>query len=142
MEIKRTTSPFLRIDRAPSRTAQALVTIGGLFFILVALALLLVPQWFFDTIGHFPPFNRHYMGDLGAFLLPLGAGLLYAARDPARYRLLIAIVAAGSVLHVLNHLYDALVVGPFSVEHLLTDALPLAIAAILLIVAWREAGKH
>jgi hypothetical protein len=43
----------------------------------------LVPLWFFTTIGTFPPFNRHYTGDIGAFQLALGAGLLLAVRAGA-----------------------------------------------------------
>ena len=76
--------------------------------------MLVAQRWFYENVGHFPPFNRHYMGDTATFLLPLGVGLIVAARDPVRHRLVIAIGAAASVLHTLNHLYDPLVEGMFN----------------------------
>ena len=138
--IKKTTTPFLAIDRAPSRLAQIIVGGSGIFFTLTALALLFAPRWFFDTIGTFAPFNRHYEGDLGAFLLPLGVGLMYAARAPQKHRLLIAVAAAGSALHVLNHIFDG-VTQSFTPLHWLTDTVPLILSALLLLVALREAGR-
>src|SRR5215217_5758948 len=82
--------------------AQTVVAIAGVLHLLVGLAMLLAPMWFFVTIGTFPPFNRHYTGDMGAFQLALGAGLLFAARAPGRQRLLIGAAAAGNLLHLLN----------------------------------------
>ena len=46
---------------------QGIVGFIGLWYALAALALLLVPGWFFITVGPFAPFNRHYEGDAGAF---------------------------------------------------------------------------
>ena len=62
--MKTTSSAFVR----------AILITAGIFYTFTGLALLLAPTWFFDTIGNFPPFNRHYMGDLGAFLLPWAWG--------------------------------------------------------------------
>jgi hypothetical protein len=90
---------------------QVLVAAGGVFYTLTGAALLFAPLWFYTYIGNYPPFNRHYAGDLGSFLLPLGFALLIAARKPLHHRLLVAYTAAGSLLHSLNHLYDDLA-GP------------------------------
>ena len=70
-----------------------------------------VPYWFYQNLGYFPPFNRHYMGDTASFLLPLAVGLMIAAQNVARYRLIIAIGAAASIIHTLNHFYDPLLEG-------------------------------
>lgn len=136
--LSKTTTPFIRVDRAPSRLARVLVSVSGVLFVLTALALLFAPRWFFETMGGLAPYNRHYEGDLGAFMLPLGAGLLYAARDPAKHRLLIAVAAVGSGLHLLNHVFDG-VTGQYTLQHWLTDTAPLAVAAALLVAAWRAA---
>src|SRR6478752_4482677 len=101
------TSTLARAAARPT-IAQVVVAIAGVLHLLVGLAMLLAPMWFFVAIGTFPPFNRHYTGDMGAFQLALGAGLLVAARAPARQRLLIGSAAAGNLLHLLNHGYDAL----------------------------------
>lgn len=125
-----------RTYKRPS-LAQAIVGLAGALMILIGLGLLFAPAWFYETIGTFPPFNRHYEGDLGAFLLPLGAGLLVAARDPARYRLLIAVAAAGNFLHSLNHAYDALI-SRATLGYWLQDIAPLLLLAVLLLLADRR----
>jgi hypothetical protein len=40
------------------------------------------PRWFYDNIGPYPPFNRHYEADLGTFLIPLGIAMVIGARNP------------------------------------------------------------
>ena len=127
-------STFTRVAVRPS-IAQVVVAIAGMLHLLVGIAMLLAPMWFFVTIGTFPPFNRHYTGDMGAFQLALGAGLLFAARTPARQRLLIGIAAAGNLLHMLNHAYDALI-SHASLGYWLADTGPmLALTLALLLVS-------
>jgi len=114
---------------------RAAIALNGLNYLFVGLALIFAPQWFFDHIGNFPPFNRHYSGDLGVFLLPLGIGLLWAARDPARHLGLIGVAVAGSWLHVVNHLFDDLAEGALPPEFF-SNTLPLLALAILLSAAY------
>ena len=113
--------------------AQAIVAIAGMTHLLVGLAMMVAPMWFFVTIGTFPPFNRHYTGDMGAFQLALGAGLLFAVRTPARQRLLIAIAAAGNLLHMLNHAYDALI-SRASLSYWLADTGPMLVLTLALLL--------
>ena len=87
---------------------RVLVIIVGLTDVLAGGALLLDPSWFFDNIGTFAPYNPHYLGDAGAFLLPVGAGLLVAAFNPRKYFALLVLGMAVSVLHFLNHLYGSI----------------------------------
>jgi hypothetical protein len=111
--------------------AQAIVAIAGIAHLLTGVAMLLTPIWFFTTIGTFPPFNRHYTGDMGAFQLGLGIGLLVAARAPARQRLLIWSAAVGNLLHALNHAYDA-VLSQASLGYWLADTAPLLVLTLAL----------
>jgi hypothetical protein len=114
----------------------------GLWYALAGVALLLAPAWFFATIGPFPPFNRHYQGDTGAFLLPLGLGLLLAAGNLARHRVLVVVGAAASLLHAANHFYDGLLAA-WPPERWLTDTVPLAlVAGALLWVLWRLPARR
>lgn len=117
--------------------AQAIVAANGLVNLLTGAALLFAPRWFFNTLADFPPFNRHYLGDVGAFVLALGVGLLIAAREPRRHRGLVGVAALGSLLHVANHLYDDLVIERGASLHWLTNTLPLLALAALLLWAWR-----
>ena len=114
------------------RFSQIILGIAGGFYLLTGFALLFVPNWFFQTLGDFPPFNRHYAGDLGAFLLPLGAGILWTITAPSRHLRLIWIVAFASFLHAGNHIYDALLVSSPSLGVWVFQICPLLLLAILL----------
>jgi hypothetical protein len=119
--------------RSQDTFVRVVVVIAGISYLLAGLALVLIPEWFFNNIGYFPPFNHHYAGDLGMFQIPMGIGLLLAVRDPARHRLLIGVATVGSILHIVNHLYDDL--GSGDMAHLLKDAGPLVLLAVLMLVA-------
>src|ERR1700730_11813840 len=99
------TTTTTRVDPTLSnRIIQLIVALSGLVYALSGAVLLLAPTWFFQYIGHFPPYNQHYEGDLGSFLLALGVGLLFAASDPGKHILVVRIAAIGSLLHVGNHI--------------------------------------
>ncbi len=117
--------------------ARWVVLFSGATNLLTGAALLFAPAWFYNAIADFPPFNRHFLGDVGAFIFALGLGLLFAARAPQKHRGLIGVAALGNLFHVGNHLYDDFFVGPATATmHLLTNTLPLFIMAVLLIAAW------
>jgi hypothetical protein len=117
--------------------ARIILALVGLYVLGCGLALLFEPRWFFANVGFFPPFNRHYSGDLGAFLVPIGAGLLYAARDPSGNQGVVAVALVGSVLHTFNHLYDAVAEGG-SVVGGIADVVPLALGTLLLASAYYQ----
>ena len=118
-----------------SVATQAVLLVAGLSYVGTGIALLLAPRWFFENVGNFPPFNRHYAGDLGTFLLPLGLALLVAARNPSRHLLLIGMAAGASLLHAFNHLYDA-VAGQATLIHGLIDIGPLLGLGTLLSIVY------
>lgn len=111
---------------------RAMVLTMGIFHTLTALAMLFAPEWFFQNIGTYPPYNRHYTGDLGTYQLALGVALLWAVRTPEKHYLLIGAAALGNVLHTLNHAYDDLLVNSFPSG----QTILLLIFAALLVVAW------
>lgn len=92
----------------PMGIGRLLIGLVGLFDAAAGAALLLTPRWFYDTLATFPPFNRHYAGDVGAFLLPIGVGLLVAALDPIRYRAVLVLALVASWIHAANHALDGL----------------------------------
>jgi hypothetical protein len=114
---------------------RTMIVVNGLNNLLVGLALIFAPQWFFANIGRFPPYNRHFLGDVGVLMLPLGAGLLWAARDPVQHKSLIGVAVAGSWLHALNHLYEDLI-GQALSPLFFTNTLPLLALAVLLSTAY------
>lgn len=120
-----------------SRFLQFVVGVGGVFYVLAGLGLLFAQTWFFENIGHFPPFNRHYMGDTGSFTLAIGVGLLVATRDPVRHRLIIWLALLASVVHTLNHVYDAALLNE-PLSHWLLDVGPLTLYVLALLLAARS----
>lgn len=118
------------------RIVQVIVGLAGVLYYLTGIALLFAPGWFFLHIGRFPPFNQHYEGDLGSFLLALGIGLLVAAFNPVKHIWVIRIAAIGSLLHVGNHVYDALI-GSATVSEWLGEIVPLFVLALaLMVISW------
>ncbi len=119
---------------------RGVLVLGGLGYAAAGAALLAAPEWFFASVGPFPPFNRHYSGDLGAFLLPLGIGLLWAARRPRQHVTLIAVTSLGSLLHSLNHAVDA-VWQPDVGGGAATTAALLVVALVALLAVARLARR-
>jgi hypothetical protein len=115
--------------------ARAVIGIAGVMHLSASVLLLLAPYSFFMLIGHFPPYNRHYTGDLGAFQLPLGIGLLLAAREPSRYRVVVLMAAAANLLHALNHIYEGLI-SPTTFVYWIADVGPLLLMSVVLMVAY------
>ncbi|HEU5318413.1 MAG TPA: NAD(P)H-binding protein [Chloroflexota bacterium] len=114
--------------------ARLMVALIGLSYVLAGALLLWATPWFYEHVGTFPPYNRHYAGDAGAFNLPLGLGLVWAARGLRRHRALIVIGLIASALHTLNHAYDDALDGA-ALAHWAWDVGPLALAAVLLALA-------
>ncbi len=108
---------------------------GGAFYVITAGLLLFASAWFYANIGNYPPYNRHYAGDAGAFLLVCGLVLLWAARDPARYRGIIALVAFGSLTHALNHVIDDILLTPSDFS-ILNNIMLFVLAFSQFLAAW------
>lgn len=108
--------------------------------IAVSVAFFSAPEWSFENVARFAPYNPHLLADIGAFGLPLGVALLIAARDPRRHALLVALAALGNLAHAASHLRDLplhlpphMALGP----GLLTEASTLFVGVALLLVAVR-----
>lgn len=121
------------------QVSRLLVGLAGAFYTAAATLTLLAPGWFYQHLGHFPPFNRHYMGDVGAFVLPLGAALLWTARRPQQHRALLATATAASTLHLINHAVDA---AGEPLLHWLLDVVPLGLLAAALVLVWMTGHRR
>ena len=120
--------------------ARVVLGIAAVIHLATSLLLLLAPYSYFMLLEHFPPYNRHDAGDLGAFQLPLGIGLLLAAREPLRYRVVVLMAAVANLLHTFNHIYDGLI-GSTTIVYWIADVGPLALMAAMLMVAYVRLGQ-
>ncbi|MGZ5313207.1 MAG: DUF6790 family protein [Solirubrobacterales bacterium] len=90
--------------------SERAMRIGLIFFgglnVLTGLLFLFAPDYFFDHIGPYGVQNNHYLGDVGAFYLAAGIGLLIAVQRPSWRVPLLVVVAIWYGLHAINHLFD------------------------------------
>jgi hypothetical protein len=124
-----------RKGTAYTRFAQIVVGVMGMYHSLAGVALLFFPVWFFQYIGPFPPFNQHYEGDLGAYVLAVGIGLLVATPTPQNYPWVIRIAALASLLHAANHLAGVFLSPSVSAW---VQTLVLAITGLFLLAASKK----
>jgi hypothetical protein len=98
------------------------------------------PRSFYDLIATYPPYNAHFIRDIGAFLLGLGAVLISALvwRDAAFVVLLGSTVAAG--FHWASHLIDRHH-GGTGVDPWLTGLFALLVLAGLVLRATARQGS-
>lgn len=118
--------------------------VTGLAYAASGVALILFPTWFLENVGRFEPYNRHYMGDAGAFVLAIGVGIWLIRRDPWAHKIMFIAGLVATQLHALNHLYDG-VMGHAELEHWLKDTVPNVLAGVLYLWAftrvWRGQGR-
>ncbi len=89
-----------------SRIAYAITLLAGVFFLAIGVWAFSAPSSFYDQIATFPPYNRHFLHDAGAFQIGIGASLLASLRwRDAQFVALIG-AAAGSSMHALSHVID------------------------------------
>jgi uncharacterized membrane protein len=89
-------------DRIP----RAVAIVGGVTFIAVGVWAMVDPHSFFEAIATFEPYNQHFVQDLGAFQIGLGAVLLLAGVPGRADGLTVALigVGVGAALHAVSHI--------------------------------------
>ena len=106
--------------------------IGGAIMIIVGAWAFFAPRSFFDTLAVFEPYNRHFIHDLGAFQIGLGAVLLLGVY--LRDALVVALfgVGIGAFVHALSHVLDRNLGGnpAFDIPALFVLAIALLVGAI------------
>lgn len=109
--------------------AAGVAGLAGVLHLGVGLWAFLAPASFYQIVATFPPYNQHFLHDVGAFLVGIGAALLAALvwRDALFVALLAGTVAAA--LHWISHLRDHQLGGSA------TDPWTLGAFALLLLVA-------
>jgi uncharacterized membrane protein len=122
-----------------SSLPRAVAVLLGLQFVALGAWAMVEPRSFFDVVATFEPFNQHFLQDIGAFQLGLGAVLLLAGWRPRADALVMALVGVGlgAALHAVSHLIGRDLGGKPE-----TDIPSLAAMAAMLLVAgilrWRR----
>ena len=122
-----------------NRFPRAVAAVVGVVLLAIGVWALVDPRSFFETVATFEPYNQHFLQDVGAFQIGLGAVLLLAALPAHTDGLAVALVGVGlgSALHALSHLVGIDLGGRPE-----TDIPFLAIMTVLLLAAgwlrWRR----
>ncbi|HUF53186.1 MAG TPA: hypothetical protein VMR52_05355 [Dehalococcoidia bacterium] len=114
--------------------SNLVVGLFGAFTLALGLWAIIDTSSFYENIAEFPPYNRHFLHDVGAFQIGLGAALLLALvwRGDAVLSVLGG-AAAGGVAHWIAHVADEGLGGRSS------DPYTLGVIALMLVAvfAWR-----
>jgi hypothetical protein len=87
-------------------TLRAVLYAVAAFHLGLGLLMVIDPGTFFEEVGPYGLQNDHYIGDVAAFYLAAGVGVLIAARRPSWREPLLVVGAVWYGLHALNHLVD------------------------------------
>ena len=91
--------------RTPTTTyIRVVATAVGVFLAVGGVWAMVAPESFFDTAATFDPYNQHFLQDIGAFQIGLGAVLLLAVWVSAD-ALAVALlgVGVGGLAHAISH---------------------------------------
>lgn len=78
----------------------------GVVFVASGLWAFLAPQSWFDNIGNYPPYNKHFVHDLGAFQLGLGGMALLSLMWKAPLLAALAANGIAAIFHLASHVID------------------------------------
>lgn len=98
--------------------------------VAVGLWAMAAPESFYGTTALFPPYNQHFLQDVGAFQIGLGAVLLLALIWPLdSLSTALVGVGIGSAVHVVSHVIGRNLGGNPAVDIPLLTVLTLALLA-------------
>jgi hypothetical protein len=112
------------------RGARLVAGLAGAVFAIFGAWAFVAPRSFFDAVAVFEPYNAHFVRDIGAFQLGLGAVLLLAVMWRDALLVALAGVGVGATFHVVAHLIDRDLGGAPA-----TDIPVFATIAVALLVA-------
>jgi hypothetical protein len=114
---------------------RAVALIAGVLLLALGLWALVDPRSFYDQLAVWPPYNRHFLHDVGAFQTGLGATLLLGLVVADGLLLALSGVSVAAVLHAIAHIVDRDFGGRA------TDPAGLSVLALILVAAafWRAA---
>ena len=102
---------------------------AGVLLVATGLWAFIAPRGFYDAVATFPPYNKHLLHDIGAFLVGLGSALLLGLRFTRALTVALLANAIGAVLHAASHIVDRDLGGKSS------DPIFFTIVAVVLVLA-------
>jgi hypothetical protein len=85
---------------------SAVAILVGLFLFVLGVWAFVAPHSFFEQLAMWQPYNKHFLHDVGAFQMGLGATLLLAIFVKDSLLLALTGVSVAAVLHAIAHAID------------------------------------
>ncbi|HVF31486.1 MAG TPA: hypothetical protein VM933_00505 [Acidimicrobiales bacterium] len=111
------------------RLAPSVAWVIAIFWIGNGMWAFLAPQSFYDQLATFPPYNVHFIHDIGAFSIGLGAVIAFARLGWTALRSALVGVGVGSVVHVVSHVVD------YDLKPSVSDIVGLSVFALVTLAA-------
>ncbi|HEX8206929.1 MAG TPA: hypothetical protein VF587_12790 [Solirubrobacteraceae bacterium] len=91
--------------RATARAdvVTAVIAVVGASQILFGVVAFLFPGTFYDVVAGYPPYNEHFLMDVGSWQIALGALAVYGARRQDWRIGLLGLLALQYALHAIPH---------------------------------------
>ena len=114
-----------------SPAVRAIAVLVGVALVGLGLWALLSPTSFYSSIALFPPYNEHFLHDMGAFQVGMGGALLLTQLWADALLVALGGTGIGAALHFVSHVIDRSLGG-----HPSSDIPLLGGLAAILLVAW------
>jgi hypothetical protein len=111
------------------RLLRGVTLVGAAAFAIPGAWAFLAPASFYEHVAVFPPYNRHFLHDVGAFRLGVGAALALAPAGWPGPRIALFGAATAATAHAVSHVVDRGLGGRDS------DVPALALLAVALVLA-------
>ena len=94
-------------DRAAAQgSTRTVAVLAGVLFLGFGLWAFVDARSFYEQLAEFPPYNRHFVHDIGAFQIGIGAVLVLAALGRDSLASALGGAAVGSIVHAAAHVWD------------------------------------
>ncbi len=128
-------------DRPPAAhqpAVTAVVAVAALFMLVFGVWSFVWPESFASFVQF--PYHRHFLHDLGAFQIGIGAALVMALRWQDAIAVTLAGFVVATAVHAVSHLID-IALGGRTTDWLILAVMAL-IAAAALAARWRFLGQR
>lgn len=110
-------------EKAP----RTIAILGGVFFVVFGAWAVVAARSFYDRLASWPPYNEHFIHDIGAFQIGLGLVLLFALVRSDALLVALGAVGIGQTIHAVMHFVDRDLGGKE------TDPVTMIVLAIVLL---------
>lgn len=120
--------------------AKLIAGIAAVFHLGVGFWAFCAPLSFFTNVGPYQPYNEHFLHDIGAFNLGLGAAAVAGILVTDSLVAVLTALAVGAVMHEIAHITDRLLGGHASDPYTLGAFAVIVLVGLL--VAARSVDKR